>query len=351
MKKLVLPVVSALLFSSFIVGCGSSQQANSGGAKHAGDAAQKDSKPITLKLGTIREDSDPTTMSAKKFAEIVEKQSNGKIKIQVFSNSTIGGINDMFTGMQSGTVDMMYEGISSYGWLEGAKSFNIMSAPFLWKSYDQMVKVMDTDDFKKMFDQAAATTGVRVIKAAGDTEPRELTANKPIKTAEDFKGVKIRTAEAQIVQETMKKLGAQPVVIPFADLYMGLRQGVADAQENGFITDKNKSFFEVQKYVMKTDYIRDVKAWYISEKLWKSLSDEQKKIMTDAAVEAGKYQTDLTNKQIGEALEFLKTKMQYVEPDQDSIRKKLDGALDQFDGQLWEKGLLKKVQDLQSQAK
>lgn len=323
-----------------------SQSAPANGTQSNGSQAVKE-KAVTLKLGTIREESDPTTLAAKKFAQIVEEKSNGSIKVQVFANSTIGGINDMFAGMQDGTVDMMYEGISSYGWLEAAKAFNIMSAPFLWKDYDQMIKVMETPEFKKLFDEAATASGVRVIKAIGDTEPRELTANKPIRNADDFKGLKIRTAEAKIVQETMKRLGANPVVIPFADLYIGLRQGVADAQENGFITIKNKSFFEVQKAVMKTDYIRDVKSWYISEKKWKSLSDNQRKIMTDASIEAGNYQTELARKQVDEALIFLKGKMEYVEPDMNSIRKKLEGVLEQFDGELWPKGLLETVKKLQ----
>ena len=157
----------------------------------------------------------------------------------------------MFTGMQSGTVDMMYEGISSYGWLEEAKDFNIMSFPFYWESYDEMIKVLETDEFKQMFDDAAKATGVRVIKAIGDTEARQLSANKAINNADDFQGLKIRTAEAKIVQETMKALGAEPVVIPFADLYMALRQGTADAQENGFITQQTASFFEVQSHVMQ----------------------------------------------------------------------------------------------------
>src|SRR5690606_6091030 len=130
--------------------------------------------------------------------------------------------------------------------------------------------------------QAAKNTGVRVITAVGDTEPRQLTANRPIRTADDFEGLSIRTAESQIVQETMQALGAKPIVIEFSDLYMDLRQGTVDAQENGFITVMNSSFYEVQDYLMQTDYIRDVKAWYISDELWKSLSPEQQAILEEA---------------------------------------------------------------------
>lgn len=303
---------------------------------------------MELKLGTIRTEDDPTTQAAMKFAEIVNEKTNGEIQIDVFPNSQIGDILDMFSGMQSGTVDMMYEGISSYSWLDGAEVFNIMSLPFYWEDYDQMTGVLNSEEFAKYFEEAAQNTGVRVINAEGDTEARQLTANKPVQTAEDFKGLKIRTAESEIVQKTMKELGASPVVIPFSDLYMSLQQGIVDAQENGFITVKNNSFYEVQDYLMKTDYIRDVKAWYISENVWNKLSDEQKEVMYEASVEAGQLQTKLTNEIIDETLDFLKEEMEYVEPDLDSIREALKDLITEFDGELWPEGLYEEVESIRA---
>ena len=96
----------------------------------------------------------------------------------------------------------------------------------------------------------------------------------------------------------------------------------------------------------KTDYIRDVKSWYISENVWQSLSDEAKTIFNETAEEAGNLQTELAREQITESLEFLKTKMTYVEPDLDSIRAKLQDTFTKFDGDLWSAGLLEKVDQL-----
>src|SRR5699024_8345086 len=148
------------------------------------------------------------------------------------------------------------------------------------------------------FEEAAQNTGVRVINAIGDTESRQLTANRAVETAEDFKGLKIRTAESEIVQKSMAELGANPVVVPLSDLYMSLQQGIVDAQENGFITVENSSFHEVQDYLIQTDYIRDVKSWYISDDVWNQLSDNQKDIMYEASTEAGELQTELANEVI-----------------------------------------------------
>lgn len=331
------------LFAVLLAACGGESEETS-----PSDNGNDEGSQMNLKLGTIRTEDDPTTQAAMKFAEIVNEKTDGQINIDVFPNSQIGDILEMFSGMQSGTVDMMYEGISSYSWLEGAEVFNIMSLPFYWEDYEQMTGVLNSEEFEKYFDEAAENTGVRVINAEGDTEARQLTANKPVVTAEDFKGLKIRTAESEIVQKTMTELGASPVVIPFSDLYMSLQQGIADAQENGFITVKNNSFYEVQDYLMKTDYIRDVKAWYMSENVWNQLSDEQKEIMYEASIEAGQLQTELTNEMIDETLEFLKGEMEYVEPDLDSIREALQELITEFDGELWPEGLYEEVESIRA---
>lgn len=335
-------VYSLFLISIVLIAlaaCGSEREASN---SNNNDESQE-AEVITIKLGTIQTEDNPTTVAANKFAEIVNDKSNGEIQVDVFPNSQIGGILDMFSGMESGVVDMMYEGITSYSWLEGAEAFNIMSLPFYWESYDQMKTVLDSEAFKELFEEAATNTSVRVINAHGDTEARQLSANKPVQNADDFKGLKIRTAESEIVQKSMKQLGANPVVIPFSDLYFALQQGTADAQENGFMTIKNNSLYEVQDYVIQTDYIRDVKAWYISDSIWNSLSEEQQELMYEASVEAGDLQSKLANEQISESLEFLKGEMEYIEPDLKSIRKELESLAEEFDGDLWPEGILETV--------
>ena len=299
-------------------------------------AAQKDS--YNLKLGSIWDDSDPSTAAINKFSDLLKEKTNGKINVRVFNNSQLGNITDMLTGMKAGTIEMLHTRISTYGFLEGASMFNICSAPFIWDNNSELEAFLQTDTAKKWFDQAAKSTGVRVFLAKGETEARQLSSNKPIRNANDFKGLKIRTAESAVVQQTMKTLGAQPVVIPFNDLYMALRQNTVDAQENGFITIKNKSFFEVQKYLMKTDYIRDISIFCISEALWQSMSEDIKAKMIEAAKEAADTGSKLTNEQVDQALNFLKTKMQYLDIDTKSIQEKLSNVYEDFDGKAWAKG-------------
>jgi TRAP-type C4-dicarboxylate transport system substrate-binding protein len=242
---------------------------------------------------------------------------------------------------------MVYGGINTYGFIKGGEVFQITAVPFLYRDYEHMRKVLTSYVFHPHLQAAEKATGVKVIAINGDTAPRELTTrDKPVRTAADFKGLKIRIAESAMVRAAMQTLGANPQVIPFADLYMALKQGVVDAQENGVIPIKNMSFYEVQKYFMPTHYIRDVETFFVGAEKWKGLDPSQQKALREAAEEAGNLETELTKQELEEATGFLATKMTIVEPDLGSIRNALEGVYEeQFEGKLWPKGLLQKVRE------
>jgi len=247
--------------------------------------------------------------------------------------------------MIDGTVDMLYNTISCYAWLSGAgaREFAIVSAPFLWKDNQELQAFLGSPSVEKWIEESAASTGVRVLIVNGELLPRQLSANRAVRNADDFEGLKVRTAESVLVMKLMAKLGATPIVIPFADLYMALKTGVADAQENNFFTMKSMSFYEVQSHFMKTDYSRDVSSIFIGENVWSQMSDNQKKIMKDAAKEATDYEAAIIADTVEEVMAFLSTKMTYIEPDIASIQEKLGTdiyrELDD-EGSIWPTGTL-----------
>lgn len=312
---------------------------------HAG-AADK----LTLRLGHIRDTNHPTHQAALKFKEIVAEKSAGRIEIKVFPNSQLGGPKEMFAQMQSGDLEMVYGGINTFAWIKGGEAYEITAIPFLFRDYAHMRKALLSDFFKPIQEKAEQDTGIKILILNGDTAPRGLTTrDKPVYKAEDFKGLKIRTAASPTVLTAMKALGALPQQVPFSELYMALKTGIVDAQENGAIVVQSASLFEVQKYYMKTDYIRDIETFYMAMPLWKKLSPRDREILFDAAEKAGHYETELTQKQLATVYDFLKTKMTVITPPQldlDSIRRKLEGAFDAFEGTKWPVGLLKKVSEL-----
>ena len=330
MRKITILVLAISLVIMFVVGASPSLAAE---------------KTFNLKLAGIKNDEDPNSKGMELFAEIVNRESNGTIIVKTYTNSVLGNLNDLLSGMIDGTVDMMSNTISCYAWLSGAgaKEFGIVSAPFLWKDNKELQAFLDSPGVQKWIEEAAASTGVRVLIINGELIPRQLSANRAIRNADDFKGLKVRTAESVLVMKLMSKLGATPIVIPFADLYMSLKTGVADAQENNFFTMKSMSFYEVQSHFMKTDYSRDVSAIFISEQIWNQMSDNQKKIMKDAAKAATDLEAKIIADTVEEVMAFLSSKMTYVDIDVASIRAKLGTdiyrELDDL-GTIWPTGTL-----------
>lgn len=301
-----------------------------------------------LRLGHIRDTKHPTHLAALKFKELVEQGSNGEFEVKVYPNSQLGGPKEMFVQMQTGDLEMVYGGINTFAWIKGGEAFEITAIPFLFRDYEHMRKSLMADFFKPIIEKAEKDTNIKIVNMNGDTAPRGLTTkDKPVNNADDFKGLKIRTAASPTVLKAMQALGALPQQIPFAELYMALKTGVVDAQENGAIVVATKSLYEVQKYYMKTDYIRDIETFYMAVDTWNGLSKEEQDLIYQATEEAGNYETELTQKQLEEVYEDLKTKIEVIIPDLASIREKLKGAFDDFEGTKWPEGLLEKIANVE----
>lgn len=328
--------VLALAGCSFLTGADSG-----GGGSTAGGC-----EPTSIRVAMIRTSNDPGTIAAKDLAERVAERTDDQVDMQIFPDSQLGDMNDAYAGVASGQIDAYYETISTYSTIEGAEAFTALTVPFMWDSYEQFKAVLDSEEFDELFDEAAEATGVRVVNASGDNEPRALTANKPIKTPEDMQGLKIRIADAPVPQEFAVALGAQPQVIPLSDLYFSLRQGVVDAQETGSINIVNNSIYEVQESYMPTDYIRDVRAWYFNDALWQGMCEEHRTILEEEMEAAGEQVTEATRAEIDASMEVIEENMTVVDVDVEAFREALEGQFDQFGGELWPEGTLQMVEEL-----
>ena len=305
--------------------------------------AKDDGGPMTLKMGHIRDTEHPTHKGAELFAKLVDERTDGRIKVQVFANSQLGGIQEMFTQIKTDDLDLVYGGINTLAFISGGEALEITAIPFLYRDYDHMRACLLSDEFAPVLKDAEEATGLKILNITGDTAPRGLTANRKITTPSDFKGLKIRTAASDTVVRTMKKLGALPQQVAFSDLWMALKTNVVDAQENGAITVNNSSLFEVQSHYMRTDYIRDIETFYMSPKLYAKLSEADREILLQASEEAGALVTELTAKELDSVYQELGERMTIVEEPElqlDLFRAELDGLFSDWDGTRWPKGML-----------
>jgi tripartite ATP-independent transporter DctP family solute receptor len=283
---------------------------------------------FTIRLGHIRQTSDPTHLAALKFQELVEKNSNGRITVKVFPNSQLGTPPEMFAQMQSGDLEMVYGGIQTLTFIKGGEMFEITAMPYLFRTYDQERKVLNSDWLKPYVQKVEDATKIKIVNMNGERDPRGLTtSDRPVHSVADLKGLKIRVAQSELNLQVWKALGAMPQAIALSDLYMALKTGVVDAQENGSVTVKNNSFFEVQKYYIKTDYSRDVETFYAGLGWWNKLSKADQDLIYKATEEAGNYETQLMEQQLADVYAFLKTKMTVIEnPDVASMQKAIEDA-------------------------
>jgi tripartite ATP-independent transporter DctP family solute receptor len=256
------------------------------------------SAATTLKLGHVSS-SDPKDnwqVGSMKFAELVDKKTNGAVKVQVFPSSQIGNDRDMTEGMRIGSVDL--------GLIAGVLSnfeprMGLLEIPYIFRDTDHMRKVLNGpvgDELSK----SLLKSGIRVL-GWWERGPRMLTANKPVKGVADVKGMKIRVPEIPVSVDSWRAFGANPTPMAFGEVYSGLQQKVIDAQENPLAIIANAKLNEVQKYVMRSNHIYGYVALAMSEKNFQKLTPEQQK----AVMEAGKEATAFENKIVWENEEQL----------------------------------------------
>jgi len=261
--------------------------------------------------------------------------------VQIFPGGQLGGERDMTESLQMGSIEIGLFG--TYAMSNVTPEWGlVIDTPYVMRDQDHFRKVVDGPLCKPMYDAMLERKGIRHI-AWTNRGPRYLTANKMIKTPEDLKGVKIRVPEVESYVAAWKMLGAIVTPMAFPEVFMALKQGTIDAQENPFEQIYTSSLYEVQKYLMLTGHIRSGYEVTVSEKWLKSLSPELQKTVTDGLLEFAK----LHDKYQAESESDLETKlkekgMTFVEVDISKFQEALKDLPKQFAGK-WKPGFYEEV--------
>jgi len=263
-----------------------------------------EAKPLELKLGHIQSESDFWHLGSLKFKEELEKRSNGQITLKIYPNSTLGGDRDMVEGMQMGTVD--------FGLVAGVlgnfeKTIGLLELPYLFNSQEEFNKVIHGPIGEEIATNVVKKSGVRILNW-WDRGPRHTTSNRPINKLEDLKGLKIRLPEIPAMVASWRAMGANPTPMAWSEVYTGLEQNVIEAQENPIPFIYGGRINEVQKYIALTAHKYEYVTIAMSDRRWKKLNDEQRKIITEAAAAATAYENKLVLDKTNELLEEMKAK-------------------------------------------
>ena len=277
-----------------------------------------------LKLGHLANEQNPWNKASLKFGEELSKLTDGRIKVEVYPNDSLGNEIDLINGMQLGTADMTITGESLQNWAPKAA---LLAIPYGYSSLDDVDKVAGGEIGKEIEAEIIEKARVRPI-AYFPRGPRDLTSNRPIKTPDDLKGLKLRVPNVPLFVDVWKAEGASPTPMAFSEVFTSLQNGTIDAQENPLSLIDSANFNEVQKYVNRTEHVRSWIYLTISELVWQQLSPEDQKAVMTAAKTAQDYERKLFVEDEANLEKTLKDKgMTFVDVDQAAFKAKAKDAV------------------------
>ena len=281
-KKFLSVFMVVALFTSILAGCGGEKE------KTSGSEDKPAAKERVIRAGIGLNDKHPQYLALVKFKEIVEKETNGSIKVETYHSSQLGDDRAMMEALQLGTQQMTIPSTAPIA--NFVPEFSVYDIPFIFPSEEVADKVLlESDVAKELLDKLPAQGMIGL--AYWENGFRDLTNNKvPVATAKDFKNLKIRTMENQLHLAAFRALGANPTPMAFAEVFTAMQQGTIDGQENPVATIYLQKFNEVQKYVSTTHHVYSPFVVLLSKMFWDESSKEEQEIMLKAAKEAGDYE-------------------------------------------------------------
>jgi tripartite ATP-independent transporter DctP family solute receptor len=253
--------------------------------------AQAQIREHTLRFGHVVQPGAPISVAAQKLNEIVSAKSGGKMKVQELGGGSVGGEQQQLSAVQGGILDMTLPSATVMGGV--VKEFTLLDLPFSFSKGEQ-VDALLAGPFGQTLMSKLPEKGV-IGLTFWETGFRNFTnSRKPIVNVEDLKGLKLRVIPNPMFLESFAALGANPVPMPFPELYGALESKAMDAQENPFNVILTSKFYEVQKFMSVTNHVYTANPVIISKKTWDKLNADEQKLLKDAVIEAGAFERKLS---------------------------------------------------------
>jgi len=259
--------------------------------------------PIVLKFSHVVAPNTPKGKGADKFKELAERYTNGKVKVEVYANSTLYKDKEELEALQLGAVQMLAPSNSKFGPV-GVKDFEVFDLPYLLPNKAALRKVTDGPIGKAMLKKLESKGMVGL--AYWDNGFKEMSANKPLRMPEDYKGLKFRIQSSKVLEAQFRALGAIPQVMAFSEVYQALQTGVVDGQENTPSNMFTQKFHEVQKYTTLTNHGYIGYVVVVNKKFWDDLPADVRGQLEKAMAEATVYSNEISEKENVESLDDIK---------------------------------------------
>jgi len=270
-------------------------------------------QPIVIKFSHVVAIDTPKGKGAEFFKKRAEELTAGKVKVDVYPNSSLYKDKEEVEALQLGAVQMLAPSLAKFGPL-GVKEFEVFDLPYLFDNYGELHKVTEGPIGKQLLDKLDAK-GIKGL-AYWDNGFKVMSSNKPIRTAADYKGQKMRIQSSKVLEAQMRSLGVLPQVMAFSEVYQALQTGVVDGTENPPSNLYTQKMHEVQKYVSVSDHGYLGYAVITNKKFWDGLPADIRGKLEQAMKEATAYANKIAKEENDQALEAVKKsgKSQVVVP-------------------------------------
>jgi len=269
----------------------------------AAPAATLAQQPIVIKFSHVVAPNTPKGKGADKFKELAEKYTNGKVKVEVYPNSTLYKDKEELEALQLGAVQMLAPSNSKFGPM-GIKDFEVFDLPFLLPNLAALRKVTEGP---------IGTNMLKLLEPKGmiglaywDNGFKEMSANKPLRVPDDYKGLKFRIQSSKVLEAQFRLLGATPQVMAFSEVYQALQTGVVDGQENTPSNMYTQKFHEVQKYTTLTNHGYIGYVVVTNKKFWDGLPADVRGQLEKAMKESTAYANKISESENADALSEIK---------------------------------------------
>lgn len=296
---------------------------------------------VKINIGSTYGPDAPVHFGLEKFKELAEARSKGNIQVLIHVGGAMGGERDVFEGMSTGGLEAGAMGSGDVSIF--FPKHMVFEIPYVMRDADHFWKFWNGPVGKEINDLVLQGRGVMtagiVFRGA-----RYLTANRPIRTPDQVKGLKLRLPEVKPWVKIWESLGALPVVVAFPEVYMALKTGVAEAQENPPESIWSYKFYEAQKYLIATRHVFSAAKYQMSKKWFDTLKPVDQQLILAAWKDATDYANGLAVAADKKFIVDLQGKgMTLIEPDLAAFQKAVQPALAELNKTLWVPGLLEKV--------
>jgi len=260
-------------------------------------------EPIVIKFSHVVATDTPKGKGAERFKQLAEERTKGRVKVEVYPNSTLYKDKEELEALQIGAVQMLAPSVSKFGPL-GVKEYEAFDLPFIFPDKAALARVTEgpigAELFKKLEER-----GIKGL-AYWDNGFKDMTANRPLRRPEDFKGLKMRIQSSKVLDAQFRALGANPQVLAFSEVYQALQTGVCDGTENTPSNIYSQKTHEVQKYLTVSDHGYIGYAVITNKKFWEGLPPDLRATLEGAMKDASRYANEISQKENDDALAAIK---------------------------------------------